>query len=351
MLLALEQSISWTVISKRATDHSESLARSMKQSLAYLQNRIHPSAEKSEMGLEERAKELKSAIKDILELPSYWHEHSSSPHLTDRARLDMAHLYHGLPAPDCDIELLIKRATEYMVENKVADQGPFSEFMNYYKALDFCKVLARVKSLDKVGHEVVEGYDPTNEKWFKDCCRGKLSLPPDEEMGKIWLEKHFPFNECIHTWFYEAADVTRVTSNINDYENLLTTRHIEKFQYNELLYALKYAPYLSTKGSIMEVLKALESGSDSWDRMAVMAAKSENMKPKSKVRETWSADDITRELTTMYDRQGISLSSDYKGVTARKSALEVNAVFGRVCEVTDPKNSRIPLVISNDITG
>jgi hypothetical protein len=74
--------------------------------------------------------------------------------------------------------------------------------------------------------------------------------------------------------------------------------------------------------------------------MTVMAAKCENTKPKSKVRETWSADDITRELTTMYDRQSIPLSSYYKGVTANKSDLEVNAIFDRVCEVTDPKNKK-----------
>jgi hypothetical protein len=100
-----------------------------------------------------------------------------------------------------------------------------------------------------------------------------------------------------------------------------------------------------------DVLKALETNSYNWDRMAVMSAKSENTKPKEKVRETWSADDITRELTTMYDRQGIPLSSYYKGVTARKSDLEINALFNRVCEVTDPDNPRIPLVISDDISG
>jgi hypothetical protein len=53
----------------------------------------------------------------------------------------------------------------------------------------------------------------------------------------------------------------------------------------------------------------------------------------------------------MYDRQGMPLSSYYKGVTARKSDLEVNAIFDRVCEVTDPKDSKISLVISCDITG
>lgn len=86
-----------------------------------------------------------------------------------------------------------------------------------------------------------------SKKWFKESCRGNLSLLPDEEMGNIWFEGHFPYNECIHTWFYEAADVTHVTSRISDYEDLLSSRSIERVQHNELLYALKYAPYLSTK--------------------------------------------------------------------------------------------------------
>jgi hypothetical protein len=351
MVTALKESIKWIVKAMIECNYDESLARSMKQSLAYLQNGFHQSAEKLEMGLEKRAKDLKEAINDILPLSTYWHEFIQKLGITDRAKLDIAHLYYGLPAPDCDLEMLIRRATEYMSSAKTADASLFQEFMNYCKALDFCKVLARVKSLDNMGYNCVDSYDPTPKRWFIETCKGNLSLPPDDEMGKIWLEHHFPYNECIHTWFYEAADVTHITSDISNYENLLSARTIERIQHNELLYALKYAPYLSTKWSTASVLNALEQGSDSWDRMAVMAAKSENTKPKAKVRETWSADDITRELTTMYDRQGIPLSTYYKGVTARKSDLEVSALFDRICEVTDPKNPKDPLVISNDITG
>jgi hypothetical protein len=223
--------------------------------------------------------------------------------------------------------------------------------MDYCKALDFCKVLIRVRDINKIGHRCREGYDPTCKKWYKDCCRGNLVLPPDEEMGCVWLEGHFPYNDCIHTWFYEAADVTHVSSRLSDYEDLLSIRSIERVQHNELLYALKYAPNLSVNWTTHEVMSALEHGYDSWDRMAVMAAKSENTKPKEKVRETWSADDITRELTTMYDRQGIPLSSYYKGVTARKSDVEVNSLFNRVCEVTDPENPRIAFTLSDDISG
>lgn len=223
--------------------------------------------------------------------------------------------------------MLLRKATEYMLQAKEVDRDPFSEFMNYCKALDFCKVLVRVKNLEHIGHKAESGYDPLREPWFQKCCEGVLMLPEDKDWGKIWLEGHFPYNETIHTWFCEAADVTHVTSDLRHYESLLTTNAISNTQHNELLYALNYAPVLSEKWHPQSVLAALETGLDTWDRMAVMAAKSENTKPNEKVRETWSADDITRELTSMYDRQGIPLSSYYKGVTARKSDLEVNAIF------------------------
>jgi hypothetical protein len=351
MLDALEVCIRWITTSMKSSSFSDSLARSMKQSLALLQNCFHPKAEKLEMGMDSRAKDLRETIEDILKLRVYWHGLITSLDVPDRAKLDLSHLYYGLTAPDCDLEQLIRRATKYMSTAKTANENEFQGFLNYCKALDFCKVLTRVRVLDAVGYNCVDGYDPIDQKWFIDCTKGKLSLPPDQEMGNIWLENHFPFNECIHTWFYEAADVTHVTSNISDYENLLSSSAIERVQHNELWYALKYAPYLSTKWSTQDVLKALKDNNANWDRLAVMAAKCENTKPREKVRETWSADDITRELTTMYDRQGIPLSSYYKGVTARKSDLEVNAMFDRICEVTDPKNKKIPVVISDDITG
>jgi hypothetical protein len=101
--------------------------------------------------------------------------------------------------------------------------------------------------------------DPTTKKWFIESCKDNLSLPPNEEMGKIWLEKYFPYNECIHNWFYEATDVTHVTSDISNYEDLLSSRTIERVQHNELLYALQYAPYLSTKWTTHGVLEALEN--------------------------------------------------------------------------------------------
>jgi hypothetical protein len=62
--------------------------------------------------------------------------------------------------------MLIRTATEYMAYAKTADKDLFKEFMNYCKALDFCKVLTRVRSLENVGYNCEERYDPTSKKWF-----------------------------------------------------------------------------------------------------------------------------------------------------------------------------------------
>jgi hypothetical protein len=87
-------------------------------------------------------------MEDILDLPVYWHNHIYNLELTGRAELDMAHFYYRLPGPDCDNELLINRATEYMARAKTADENLFEEFLKYCKALHFWKVLSRVRCLD-----------------------------------------------------------------------------------------------------------------------------------------------------------------------------------------------------------
>jgi hypothetical protein len=78
----------------------------MKQSLAHLQNCFHQEAEKLDMGGEVRATELEEVITSILDLPTLWHTHISDLDVTDRSKLDLAHLYYGLPAPDCDLRVI-----------------------------------------------------------------------------------------------------------------------------------------------------------------------------------------------------------------------------------------------------
>jgi hypothetical protein len=102
------------------------------------------------------------------------------------------------------------------------------------------------------------------------------------------------------------------------------------------------------KWHLRSVLIALDDQPDSWDSLAVITAKSVNNEPGLKVRETWSGENITRELPSMYDRQGIPLASFYKGVNAWKLEFKVNSIFETVCEMTQKVSVRWSLVTSLD---
>jgi hypothetical protein len=92
--------------------------------------------------------------------------------------------YGGMKDPAA-LQQQTKKATEYMLDAKNVGDKTFKEFMDYCKALDFCKVLVRVKNLEHIGYKTVSGYDPTGESWFKKCCKGILVLPEDSDMGNM----------------------------------------------------------------------------------------------------------------------------------------------------------------------
>jgi len=100
MVFALNKCISWIVKIMEEHCYSTLLSRSMKQSLALLQNYFHPHADKLEMGWKERSEGLKKEIANTLLLSKYWHEVILELCITDRAKLDMAHLYYDFPSPD-----------------------------------------------------------------------------------------------------------------------------------------------------------------------------------------------------------------------------------------------------------
>jgi hypothetical protein len=339
----------WIACALRHSMFSESLARSMKQSLALLQNEFHASEEKLNVHYEAKTKEMEALIRDIIPLPVYWHEIIARLDVADRARLDIANMYYALPCPDCNLQALFARASDYMQHGNQANAEFFKRFMNYCKAMDLCKCLCKFGKA--VTFSTIDGYDPTETKWFKSCLKGKNVLPPYGEMGKAWVSEFFPFNDSVSTWFWEAADVTRVPPDMSLYEEISSYRAAAREEHNELLYALKYAPNLTPNLSPTDVWVGLLNDTDNWDRVAGMSAKAENTKPAAKVREIWSGDAITRELTSCYDRAAIPFASLFLGVTARKSDSAVQAIFDRLCTLTRPDCSKKMICISNDVSG
>ncbi|APG78069.1 RNA-dependent RNA polymerase [Hubei qinvirus-like virus 1] len=348
-LRALEGAVSWLCNALVTTNFNMSLARSMKQSVALMQNELHKHSEHLETNTEQKSANLREAIAGILPLDSYWHDHLSNAGISDRAKMDLANLYYNLPSPDADLESLWKKGAEIMCNASTADPEIWKLFMNYSKALDFCKLTAMIKEVPK--HRKKEGYEFEESQWFKSCLKGKMRLPPDEEMGNVWIYHHFEFQNTLSEWYWEAGDVTHVHADLANYTDQLKATSLTREDCNELLYAMDYAPLLSKKYSPSEVLDRVCTGKKCWDSIALMAAKSENTKPGAKVRETWSGDDVTRELTSCYDRQAIPLGSMYRGMVSRKPPVKVDAMFDRIADLTTKPREYKTIIISNDVSG
>ena len=138
-------------------------------------------------------------------------------------------------------------------------------------------------------------------------------------------------------------------ADLSKYSSVSEYAKQDRSEGNELLYAVKHAHLLSGQVRPSEAVMAGTTSGPQVDKLAVMAAKSENTMYGTKVRATWSADDITREVTAKYDKSAIPLAALYTGATARKSERSVEGVFKRINDaVYGPMQS---LIISNDATG
>ena len=339
----------WISNSMIYSGFSDSLARVMKQSLALIQNEFHSCGETLDVQWDKKSEKLKADIRDILDLPVQWHDHLYSLNIPDRAKLDLSTLYYGLPSPDCDPRLLFKKASETMKNPKKADTGAFHRFMNYVKTYDLCKALCKHGA--SVSYRAITGYNASDEPWFKKCCKGKFTLPHEDDYGKAWIEGYFSFNDLVPTWYWEAANVTRVRPEAEPYKDMEKMKTIPRHEHSELLYALKEAPLLAHKVDPEFVIEGICDRTLRWDIIAMMAAKNENTKPWKKARETWSADAITREATTTYDRCAIPIANLYNGATIRKPDYKIQRSFNKICEMTRPGVNKRVIIISNDVSG
>ena len=78
-------------------------------------NNTCTSEEKSDVGMAERDKELHEAC--ALPNGANWSTIMDSLGCGDRFKLDLAYAFHGLPAPDSDLEILCEKAATDMQES------------------------------------------------------------------------------------------------------------------------------------------------------------------------------------------------------------------------------------------
>lgn len=327
---AFDKCLEWVSYAMKNESDRHKVPRLMKTSVAKMQAGFHSERQTLDVGVSERIRSMSVAEAEIINLGVHWSDTLNALNIPERAKVDLGYLYHGLPAPDCDLAVLFKKAQVDMCNANRVDGVWWSGYMDYVKSYDLCKALTSCKK--KVKHKCLDGYTCEDKPWWVACIKGDMTLPPEDELGKAWIYKHFPYDFSISDWYWEAGDVTHILSDIKQYSSTASINSQDRDTGNELLYALKHAPLLSCRYSPDDAVEMVASGSKKYDTLAVMAAKSENTKYGRKVRATFSGDDITREMTSKYDRAAVPLASLYPGVTSRKSERITAALHSRICD-------------------
>ena len=210
--------INWLTRTAKAIPDKRALPRLMKIGVARMQNNFHSHAEDLDVGLVKKDLELLAHERALLPHGPTWYEFLKAQDMSDRAKLDLAYAYHGLTAPDCELDLLFRKASETMSNPNKASTKFFKGFLDYCNASDFVKALTKYKK--DLKYKCVGEYDPTDKVWYIQTLRGKPTLPPDEEMGLVYIYDHFVYDYQIADWFWDAGDVTHIYADMGKYSTV-----------------------------------------------------------------------------------------------------------------------------------
>jgi len=225
--------LDWVMTKLKEHEWTDFLAKDMKMGQAILLTTFHEHNERLDLENIVREQVQRDSQKEYLPMEEHWQDFLKRLRILDRQRFDMSNFFHILPAPDINLQFLTECASVTMASAHVADPDQWKAFMRYVKAYDFCKVIVAEGSIP--AHKKEDGYEFTNSTWAQRCVRGQFSLPPEEEWGKAWVYHHFAWADGTNYWFYSAADVTHVNSNIKEWETLQAVSNIKREHFNELL--------------------------------------------------------------------------------------------------------------------
>lgn len=337
----------------RASGFSDSFCRVMKMGLAILQNKLHHASEKIQTHWETKDKALRETQKETLNLPVQWQDFVETLPLKDRTALDIANMHYFMICPDGDPHALFVKVNDDMAHPNGVNPDRFNDFMKYAVSLFLCKLVHKHGKALLPFISVSEGYNLEDKDWFKYLLNKPKTwgMPPRGEWGKAAVRGFFPYSDYISGWYFDADDVSHIIADTKHYTTYDQRAALTQQETNELLYALKYAPLLSITWDPTQIIRHIEEGTDTYDRISNLSLKAEANKPSHKGRDIHAADDITRTCTSAIDRHCVYVSSLLPGVVSRKGENESEAIFDRLCHLTRKDNKSDQLIVSSDVSS
>jgi len=168
---------------------------------------------------------------------------------------------------------------------------------NFSCAYFFARFVSKKKKVP--AHECEPGYDFSQKFWFLECMKGRMTLPPIGERGKVRIFGHYKYRKTADVAYLKASDVTRIEADLDLYMSREPNNRIGRDVSNELLHALSKGPIVYKDKTMADLRIECENGIVSFPCIAAIAGKPEHHKIVP--RETLSACEPMREFLSEAD--------------------------------------------------
>ncbi|APG78077.1 RNA-dependent RNA polymerase [Wenzhou qinvirus-like virus 2] len=273
--------------------------------------------------------------------------------------MDIGTAWNMLPAPDADPRKLFHKLVLAMDAPRRHIRGEFTSFIRYACLYLSATLLAmhpdapceweswdgEVVSDDTAVAHATEMATEDRDNWITECRKGRLYQAPGGFPYRV--TKIIAWHKRIEFWHHTAHDVTHVYADKSLYSTVMGVTSAGYGLESEIEYVLHYGPTLSGKFTAQDVRMAAASGTLPGDRVLYVAAKSENTKFGDKVRDTHSADDITRELLSEVDYNIARIADLVPGTVSRASPAKVE----RNMEILVGQAGTNDVLVSLDVDG
>jgi len=348
----MHEAFEWIINAIHATDGKSlfNLPRSMHLGHERVQNLL--GEDEAVVDYNSRANDAAFKNAEAVMIPGLplWSEKLLSFRISDRDKMEIGKIHHILPPPDVDPRPVFDRIkADQAAEGEVSDEF-ITEFTSFCGAYDLCRVMRSEHAVPRVWFEDPVPDTWVGEKWARSCLAGRFVMMPEEYWGHLRMHKHFHYSLSADYAYLAPEDCTHVCCGNADAMRPQAFGPAEAIKANEILWSLTHGDILSNGMSARECRERLLNGEaiTLGDMTVTLAIKSETTKPPEKSRETFSANDVFRELQAEADKAGQHIGSYLPGCSMRLPPAVIQKQMRRMAMLGIKEASQAALLSSTD---
>uniref|UniRef100_A0AAU7BP37 RNA-dependent RNA polymerase n=2 Tax=Obscuromonas Qin-like virus TaxID=3157911 RepID=A0AAU7BP37_9VIRU len=260
--------------------------------------------------------------------------------LDEHTAMNFGTAWNIFPPCHADAKLLNDALREKYNAPRTVNHAVWDDFISYSRSAISAHYIYenRTSIGDAVlHHDTLPPTTISQVPWAQACRSGNLTYSTHSD--RYYIMPDIPWMKTIEQWYLDADDVTHVMADSASYTPIRCeiTKELQYVMENGDLFSNEYTP--------SDVRRGFEAGNLPGDRILYAAAKCENTKTESKVRETMSADDVLRACLSECDVNFSRLTRYIHGVAMRAGTTALESMLMRVM------NNSKPILLSLDVSG